>query len=261
MLVPKPGFMASAVEESFRKAVVAAAAGDWADAARHLEDTTASDRRHDADDLLLACALVELGREAEAVTPLERIIASETDLPDTLMQRYMEKLDFHIDFRLVPGIDTLLPFDNAGAALLLAELYQRAGRLDEAADLIEGLAEAGLSQPLARVSLAELYASVGRWDDAVRVTESVTNTSDLSALTLSYRGAALGALGRYDESLVALREALKSRSRSAPVLHSARYHRGRVYEEMGQPGRARQDYQAIYDQDPDFADVKARLGR
>jgi len=172
----------------------------------------------------------------------------------------MEKLDFQIDFRLVPGIDSLLPFDNAGAALLLAELYQRSGRIDAAADLVEGLAEAGLSQPLARVSLAELYASVGRWEDAIRVTGEVSNTDDISALTLSYRGAALGALGRYDESLVALREALKSRSRSAPVLHSARYHRGRVYEEMGQPGRARQDYQAIYDQDPDFADVKARLG-
>jgi len=261
ILVPKPGFMAPGIEESFRKAVVAAAAGDWADAARHLEDTTANDRRNDADDLLLACALVRLGRETEAIGPLERLIASETDLPDTLMQCYMEKLDFHIDFRLVPGIDTLLPFDNAGAALLLAELYQRTGRIDAAADLVEGLAEAGLADPLARVALAELYASAGRWDDAIRVTEGVTNTSDLSALTLSYRGAALGALGRFDESLVALREALKSRSRSAPVLHSARYHRGRVYEEMGQPGRARQDYQAIYDQDPDFADVKARLGR
>lgn len=91
--------------------------------------------------------------------------------------------------------------------------------------------------------------------------DGVTNTDDLSALTLSYRGAALGALGQFDESLVALREALKSRSRSAPVLHSARYHRARVYEEMGQPGRARQDYEAIYAQNPAFADVKARLGR
>jgi len=260
ILVPNPGFMASSVEESFRKAVVSAAADDWADALKHLESATTRDGRHDADDLLFACALVRLGRETEAIGPLERLIASETDLPDTLMQRYMEKLDFQIDFRLVPGIDTLLPFDNAGAALLLAELYQRSGRIDAAADLVEGLAEAGLSQPLARVSLAELYASVGRWEDAIRVTGEVSNTDDISALTLSYRGAALGALGRYDESLVALREALKSRSRSAPVLHSARYHRGRVYEEMGQPGRARQDYQAIYDQDPDFADAKARLG-
>ena len=61
--------------------------------------------------------------------------------------------------------------------------------------------------------------------------------------------------------LVALREALKSRNRSSPVLHSARYHRGRVYEEMGQPGRARQDYEAIFAQNPGFADVRARLGR
>lgn len=144
---------------------------------------------------------------------------------------------------------------------MLAELYQRADRIGEAADLVEGLAEAGMSEPLARVSLAELYASSGRWEDAVRVTDGVTNTDDLSALTLSYRGAALGALGQFDESLAALREALKSRSRSAPVLHSARYHRARVYEELGQPGRARQDYDAIYAQNPNFADVKARLGR
>ena len=144
---------------------------------------------------------------------------------------------------------------------MLAELYQRADRIGEAADLVEGLAEAGMSEPLARVSLAELYASSGRWEDAVRVTDGVTNTADLSALTLSYRGAALGALGQFDESLAALREALKSRSRSAPVLHSARYHRARVYEELGQPGRAHQDYDAIYAQNPNFADVGARLGR
>lgn len=261
VLVPKPGFMASGAEESFRKAVVAAACGDWEDARANLEKTTQRDTGHDADDLLLAFALVRLGRDAEAVPLLERVIASETELPDAFMSKYMDRLDFRVDVRIVPGIETALPFDNVGAALLLAELYQRAGRTDEAADLVEGLAEAGLSEQLARVALAELYASSGRWEDAVRVTDGVTNTDDLSALTLSYRGAALGALGQFDESLVALREALKSRSRSAPVLHSARYHRARVYEEMGQPGRARQDFEAIYAQNPDFADVKARLGR
>lgn len=260
-LVPKPGVMASGAEQSFRKAVVAAACGDWEDARTNLEKTTQRDTSHDADDLLLAYALVHLGRDADAIPALERVIASETELPDAFMSKYMEKLDFQLEFRLVPGIETMLPFDSAGAALMLAELYQRAGRIDEAADLVEGLAEAGLSEPLARVSLAELYASSGRWEDAVRVTDGVTNTDDLSALTLSYRGAALGALGQFDESLVALREALKSRSRSAPVLHSARYHRARVYEEMGQPGRARQDYEAIYAQNPAFADAKARLGR
>lgn len=260
-LVPKPGFMASGAEQSFRKAVVAAACGDWEDARANLEKTTQRDTGHDADDLLLAYALVRLSREAEAIPALERVIASETELPDTFMSRYMEKLAFQIEVRIVPGIDTVLPFDSAGAALLLAELYQRADRVDEAAALVEGLAEAGLSEPLARVALAELYASSGRWEDAVRITDGMTNTDDLSALTLSYRGAALGALGQFDESLVALREALKSRSRSAPVLHSARYHRARVYEETGQPGRARQDYEAIYTQNPNFADVKARLGR
>lgn len=260
-LVPKPGFMAAGAEQSFRNAVVSAACGDWENARANLEKTTQRDTSHDADDLLLAYALVRLGRDAEAVPLLERVIASETELPDTLMSKYMDNLGFQIEVRIVPGIDTVLPFDGTGAALLFAELYQRAGRIDEAADLVEGLAEAGLSEPLARVSLAELYASSGRWDDAVRVTGGVTNTDDLSALTLSYRGAALGALGQFDESLVALREALKSRSRSAPVLHSARYHRARVYEEMGQPGRAKQDYEAIYAQNPDFADVKVRLSR
>lgn len=260
-LVPKPGFMASGAEQSFRKAVVAAACEDWEDARANLEKTTQRDTSHDADDLLLAYALVHLGRDAEAIPALERVISSKTELPDAFMSKYMEKLDFQVEFRLVPGIETVLPFDSAAAALLLAELYQRAGGIDEAADLVEGLAEAGLAEPLARVSLAELYASSGRWEDAVRVTDSVTNTDDLSALTLSYRGAALGALGQFDESLVALREALKSRSRSAPVLHSARYHRARVYQEMGQPARARQDYEAIYAQNPAFADVKARLAR
>ncbi|MCL4240336.1 MAG: DUF4236 domain-containing protein, partial [Dehalococcoidia bacterium] len=258
-LVPKPGFMASGAEQSFRKAVVAAACGDWEDARANLEKTTQRDTSHDADDLLLAYALVRLDREAAAVPLLERVMASETELPDAFTAKYMDRLDFQIDVRIVPGIDTMLPFDSAGAALLLAELYQRAGRVGDAAELIEGLAEAGLAEPLARVALAELYASSGRWEDAVRVTDGVTNTDDLSALTLSYRGAALGALGQFDESLVALREALKSRSRSAPVLHSARYHRARVYEEMGQPGRARQDYEAIYAQNPTFADVQARL--
>lgn len=260
-LVPKPGFMAPGAEQSFRKAVVAAACGDWEEARANLEKTTQRDTSHDADDLLLAYAFVRLERDADAVPLLERVIASETELPDAFMSKYMDKLGFQIQVRLVPGIETMLPFDSAGAAFLLAELYQRAGRIDEAAELVEGLAEAGLAEPLARVALAELYASSGRWEDARRVTDGVTNTDDLSALTLSYRGAALGALGQFDESLVALREALKSRSRSSPVLHSARYHRARVYEEMGQPGRARQDYEAIYAQNPHFADVKARLGR
>ncbi len=239
---------------------VAAACGDWKDAHANFEKTTQRDTGHDADDLLLAYAMVQLSRPPRPSPPSNASSPARTQLPDAFMAKYMEKLGLQLEVRLVPAsrpyCHSIVPgppfFSPSSTSAPIASTRPRTWS--------RASPRRPVRAPGARLA-RRLYASSGRWEDAVRVTDGVTNTDDLSALTLSYRGAALGALGQFDESLIALREALKSRSRSAPVLHSARYHRARVYEEMGQPGRARQDYEAIYAQNPGFADVKTRLGR
>ena len=139
-----------------------------------------------------------------------------------------------------------LPISSFSAALLLAELYQYEGRLDEAIRLLESLGAVS-GQAILALSLAELYAACARWDDVIRVSEEFTrNVDDPTAQLLTLRGIALGEKGLNEAALTSLREALRSKSRNPLLLRTARYARGEAYERAGKKGMARRDFEKVY---------------
>lgn len=93
----------------------------------------------------------------------------------------------------------------------------------------------------------------------VEVAAGATNDSDLGAALLHLRGAALFALGHRTGALDSFKEALAKPSRDAELLKVIRYDRALAYDAAGQKGRAKQDLERIFAQDPSYLDVRDRL--
>ena len=121
---------------------------------------------------------------------------------------------------------------TVGAALLLAEVYQRVERIPEAIELVESLGALS-NDPACALSLADLYAAQHRWDEVVRVTDGfTTNADDVTALILASRTEALRELGLNDASITSAKEALRFKKRNPDVLRAAGYARALTYEAM-----------------------------
>jgi tetratricopeptide (TPR) repeat protein len=130
-----------------------------------------------------------------------------------------------LELSIAEGITAELPVNRDAVGLALAELKQDEGNLDAAIDVVEQLEPTTYSA----VSLAELYAQTGRWDDVVELTEGVRNEDDASALLCVFRGQAFREQGLHDAAHEALKEALRSRSRAAPIRHHALAERAQNY--------------------------------
>ena len=89
-----------------------------------------------------------------------------------------------------------------------------------AIDVVEGLEPT----TYAAVSLAELYSEAERWDDVVGLTEGIENEEDPPPCSVS-SAARPSAPGYHDAAHEALKEALRSRSRAAPIRHHALHER------------------------------------
>ena len=161
--------------------------------------------------------------------------------------------------RITEHITAEVPFDSLGATLLLAEHYQEAGRVDQAIGLVQQLYQANGDDAVIKLSLADLLMSDDDYEGVVEVAGGAVNDSDLGAALLHLRGAALFALGHQTGALEAFRDALAKPSRDADLLKVIRYDRALAYESSGQRGRAKQDLERIYAQDPAYLDVKERL--
>jgi hypothetical protein len=128
-----------------------------------------------------------------------------------------------------PSLSGQPPFSELGATLALAELYQTAGRLEDAIGLLQQLHEA-TTEPLVRLSLCDLLFADHDYEGVVDTASSVTNDSDVSVETLHLRGAALVALGHGAGAINAFRDALsRTAGRDAGLLKVIRYDRAPTY--------------------------------
>ena len=150
--------------------------------------------------------------------------------------------------------------DLVGATLMLAEHYQRVGRLDEAIGLVQQLHAANPADTGIRLSLADLLSADGDFEGVVEIARDASNNNDLGVALLHLKGGALFAVGRRFAALAALRDALaKTANRDPDLLKAVRYHRALAYEVMGQMKRARRDLERLFATDPDYEDVRERL--
>jgi tetratricopeptide (TPR) repeat protein len=154
---PKPGLMASGYEKAFRKAVNAYADGDAQRAAALFREAAEKDTKDKAlaDDLCAGVLSAQVGDDNAAVQHLEKVVASEQAVPDQLMEKYVP--GGGISIAVTENVAVEVPFGSLAAALTLAEVYQRGGRLDEAIGVSQQLVEMDL-HPFLVLSLCDLYA-------------------------------------------------------------------------------------------------------
>ncbi|MFQ5511984.1 MAG: DUF4236 domain-containing protein [Candidatus Krumholzibacteriia bacterium] len=156
--------------------------------------------------------------------------------------------------------------DLRGTLLGLVETYQLQEKWDRALETLERLQRLEPNDLVIKLSLAELLLERAPEDrtsceKVVRLAKDVRNQSDLHAALLLYKAKALRGLGLSEAARDLLGKTLRRRAgRTAELLHALRYERALLYEAMGQKKRARGDFEKIYAGDPDYEDVRDRLG-
>jgi tetratricopeptide (TPR) repeat protein len=244
--VPKPGLLAPKGEKALYKAIQAQDV-----AAIRLVGDQHPDFRIASYSL---AGLVLLDDDpAQAKTLLDSVLSSGQDpAADRFIAKYLRTW---ITLPIAAGVSAELPVSRDAVGLALAELRHEDGDLDGAIDVVEQLEPS----TYAAVSLAELYLRAGRFDDVVELTESLRNEDDATALLCVFRGAAFRQQGFYDAAHEALKEALRSRSRAAPIRHLALAERAANYQAQGKKGLARKDLERILAEDSTYEGVRATL--
>jgi tetratricopeptide (TPR) repeat protein len=242
----KPGLFAPKGEKELYKAVKA-------------QDAQAMKRVGEAhpDFLLPSYSLAGLflltSEPAESERLLEDAFATGRDPGvDKFISRY---LFTQLTLSIAKGVTAELPINRDAVGLALAELKQDRDDLTGAADVVEQLEPTTYSA----VSLAELYAEMGRWDDVIELTEGVANEDDASALLCAFRGQAFREQGFHDAAHEAFKQALRSRSRAAPIRHLALAQRAQNYLAQGKKGQARKDLERILAEDASYEGVREKL--
>jgi tetratricopeptide (TPR) repeat protein len=195
--------------------------------------------------------LIDEPNEAEQLLS-EAFATGKDPADDKFVSTY---LSTRLELSLAQGVTAELPVNRDAVGLALAELKQDRGDLEGAIDVVEKLEPTTYSA----VSLAELYALTERWDDVIELTEGVKNEDDASALLCVFRGQAFRQQGFHDAAHEALKEALRSKSRAAPIRHMALAERAQNYLAQGKKGMARKDLERILAEDSDYPNVREEL--
>jgi tetratricopeptide (TPR) repeat protein len=189
----------------------------------------------------------------EAARLLEQAFSSGLDpAEDEFVSKYVPAA---VRLSIAPGVAAELPVSRDVVGLALAELKEGAGDHEGAIDIVEQLEPT----TYAAVSLAELYSQTGRHDDVIELTDGIKNEDDASALLCVFRGRAFREQGFHDAAHEALKEALRARSRAAPIRHLALADRAQNYLAQGKKSQARKDLERILAEDSDYEGVREQL--
>jgi tetratricopeptide (TPR) repeat protein len=204
--------MASGYEKAFHKAVQAFSRGDADDALRLFRDSSEKDTKDRAlaNDLFAGIISAQVHQDDDAISFLEQVVTSERSLPDELMEKYVP--GGGIELPVTESLSVEVPFGSLAAALVLAEVYQRNGRLDDAIGLLQQLVDVDAADPFLIASLCDLYAEQGAWDDIVEVAAGTTNDDDATLQIRIFQAGALQEQGMNDAALEVYKDALKPSS-------------------------------------------------
>jgi tetratricopeptide (TPR) repeat protein len=264
-VLPKPGWLAGAADKRYYEAVQAYLQGDYPRALTAFEACLAADPNAVSAHLFAAlCVGKTDGPDSAQTEHLEAVVMSGDPIPDRLQQKYLPAgfVSLALEVSITEVVAGDAPFDSVGATLMLAELYQKEGRLEEAVGLIQQLHEADPTNLVVRLSLADLYFADLDHEGVLDAASIATNDSDVGVALLHMRAAALTDLGHMDGALATFGDALaKTANRDPELLKVVRYDRSFAYEKAGQPKKAKADLERLYATDPAFLDVPDRLAR
>jgi tetratricopeptide (TPR) repeat protein len=256
---PKPGLLAPGYEKAFHKALQHAAAGNSAGALALFREAAEkdSDDKVLADDFFAGLFSAQAQDDEAAERYLVKVVTSPQGLPDKLMAKYAP--DGHLAVPVTENVAVEVPFGTFAAALVLAEVYQRHGRIDEAIGVLQQLVEKAGSHPFLVLSLCDLYADAQAWDEIVDAAAGVTNEDDVSLQIRLIQARAFREQGMNEAALEAYKDSLRSKKRDPELLKQARYERGQLYVAMGKRAQGRKDLEKVYAEDARFGDVAELL--
>lgn len=219
---------------------------------------------HLADGAFLAGALaLKLGQFDQAIAWLQEALRRHDQLG-----RHFAKYGVvtTVELPITEELFAMVGPDRRGVLLALTEAYQQSGQSVHARDCLEQLIRLVPGDPVVRVSLAELLMELQPDDPetcrrVLKLTGGAARPGPVQTTLLLYRARALHRLGLLEAARDTLTTALRHpRSCSIELVRALRYERALVYEALGQSSRARQEWERLYAEAPDDADVAARLG-
>ncbi len=142
---------------------------------------------------------------------------------------------------------------------MLAELYQEAGRLEEATRLIQQLAEEEPESLPLKLSLCDLLTEDGDHEGVIEAAVGIVNDSDQALACLLLKAKALSNLTMETAAISVLGNCLRKSKRDAELLKAARYDRAVLYAATGKVKQARKDRERLYSDDPKYRDVAELL--
>ena len=254
--IPEPGIFAPGHEKELFKGLRAHREGRADEALGHF--LSAAGDEPGAAVIAAALLAERAGQGARAVELLEGVVNHEGPFPTELTAKYLGSS--HVNVRVTPHVTAAVPVGPLAAALLLVELYQAQGRVEEATGLLEELEELA-GDPLLTLSLCELYAGLGAWDGVVERASGVEPADDTTLEARVLYGRAMQAKGLEEAAVKVFTDALrKKKGRSPALLREALYWRAVSYERLGKQAQAAREFQKLYAEAPDFRDVAKRVG-
>jgi general secretion pathway protein A len=97
------------------------------------------------------------------------------------------------------------------------------------------------------------------YDQALVALQHATNDPDYVGQAQTQLGLCLRAMGRHEEAVTALRQALQSLSLSQGEYIHVLYLVGQCLESLGRPAEAIEAYNSVRQEDPEFLDVDSRI--
>ena len=157
-LLPQPGFFASRQEKRYHEGIHAFVRGESENALLSFSTVLAHEPEVPSPHLFSAIAVGRMGGpEAMQIGHLEAVVESRVELPDRLQAKYMPPglINMWLTVRITDRVSAQTALDLVGAALMLAEHYQRVGRLDEAIGLVQQLHAANPADTGIRLALSD----------------------------------------------------------------------------------------------------------
>lgn len=153
----------------------------------------------------------------------------------------------------------LLDPANSDALYWLGLLLAQQRRHDEANEALALVAARVPGLPEVEAALVDGYVAAGANEQAIYHAQRLFNIDPHAPEGLLKLAEAFEAAGRLDLAVEALQQApLEARNLSEP-LKQIHYRLGALYEQLGEPERARLHFKRIYARDIAFRDVPARL--
>ena len=246
-------------EEALVDGCRALSQGDESNALKHLQQATPL-----ADGAFLAGFLALKHKDFDRAIDWLRLAADKSHR----LGRYFAKYGMAatLSLPITEEVTAHMGPDLRGIWLGLAEAHQGRGEIEAAIDWLEKLRRNSPEDVVARLSLAELLLErdaedPGTCHRVVKLAQDIDNASEIHATLLLYKARALRCLGMPTPARDALTQALRrKKNRPEDLLQTLRYERAEVYAELGHMTRARREWEKLYAENPDYADVARRLG-